>query len=345
MKGELFMVKKLIILFSLILVLSACSSSNQVTNSGGKEKSNTSENERKRIAFFSSGSNTTYEQVAFKQAKETAEKLGMDLDVFDASYDALKQLGQIQNAITSGKYDGFVVQANDGNQLCKIVTQDAAEKGIAISAINIELCGEHDNAAKNTITFIGGQGIGVYQGILKKIFSDNPEGGKIAAIGGPPTGANYLNMKAAFELELKNYPNWELVGIHSTDYTANNANKVAQNVLQANKDLDVIFSNYSGMSVGVVSAKKSMKRDDVKLYDFGGDKWAFEAVKNGDIEQTAIMLPRREIELGIIALHDYFNGKDVPKFINLTKEDILPGTPYVERSNIEEFESKGFPQY
>ncbi|MBU8877513.1 sugar ABC transporter substrate-binding protein [Bacillus sp. FJAT-29790] len=339
------MIKQLIVLFSLIIVLGACSSSNQATNNGSNEMNDSKDNVRKRIAFFSSGSNTTYEQVAFEQAKETAKELEMDLDIFDASYDALKQLGQIQNAITSNKYNGFVVQANDGNQLCKIVTEDAAKKGIAISTINIELCGEHNNAAKNTITFVGGQGIGVYQGILKKIFSDNPEGGKIAAIGGPATGANYLNMQAAFELELPNYPNWELVGMHATDYTANNANQVAQNVLQAHKDLNVIFSNYSGMTVGVVSAKESLKRDDVKIYDFGGDKWAFEAVKNGKIELTATMLPRREIELGILALHDYFNGKEVPKFFDLSKEDTLPGTPYVEKSNIEEFESRSFPQY
>lgn len=335
-------IKQWIVLLFIVMVLGACSSNNQASTN---EEVNTTDSERKKIAFFSSGSNTTYEQIAFEQAKETAKELGMDLDIFDASYDALKQLSQIQNAITSGKYDGFVVQANDGNQLCKVVTEDAAGKGIAISAINIELCGEHDKAAKNTITFVGGQGIAVYQGILQKIFNDNPGGGKIMAIGGPATGANYLNMQAAFELELSKHPNWELVGMHATDYTANNANQVAQNVLQANKDLDIIFSNYSGMTAGVVSAKKSMKRDDVKIYDFGGDKWAFDAVKNGEIEQTAIMLPRREIELGIKALHDHFNGKEVPKFIDLTKEDILPGTPYVEQSNIKEFETRGFPQY
>ncbi|MGE7664870.1 sugar ABC transporter substrate-binding protein [Ureibacillus composti] len=337
--------KHLLVLFSMLIVLSACSSTNAEPSKENANGGTSSEVERKKIAFFSSGSNTTYEQVAFEQAKETAEELGMDLDIFDASYDALKQLGQIQNAITSGKYDGFVVQANDGNQLCKAVTEDAVSKGIAVSTINIELCGEHDNAAENTITFVGGQGVGVYQGILQKIFNDNPEGGKIAAIGGPPTGANYLNMQAAIELELPKHPNWELVGIHSTDYTANNANQIAQNILQANKDLDVIFSNYSGMTVGVVSAKQNLKNDQVKIYDFGGDKWAFEAVKKGDIEMTAIMLPRREIELGILALNDHFEGKEVPTFFDLTKEDILPGTPYVDQSNIEEFESIGFPQY
>lgn len=328
----------------LIFILVACGTTDKDASEveAGTQKDGGDE---RRIAFFSSGSNTTYEQVAFEQAKETAEQLGVELDVFDAGYDALEQLGQIENAITANKYDGFVVQANDGDQLCKIITQNAAEKKIAISAINIELCGEHDMAAENTLTFIGGQGAGVYQEIIQDIFKDNPDGGKIAAIGGPATGANYLNLETALEIEMEKNPNWELVGIHATDYTANQANQLTQNILQANEDLDVILSNYSGMTVGVVKGKNAMKRDNLKIYDFGGDKWAFDAVKSGDIEQTAIMLPRREIELGIETLNNHFNGEEVEEFYDLTKEDTLPGTPFVNKDNIEEFESLGFPEY
>jgi ribose transport system substrate-binding protein len=133
--------------------------------------------------------------------------------------------------------------------------------------------------------------------------------------------------------------------MYSTDYTANQAFQVAQNVIQANKKLDAIFSNYSGMSVGVVKARQAAKRDDVKIYDFGGDQWAFDAVERGDIQQTVIMLPKEEIQLGIEALDLHFNGKDVPKFYDLTKESILPGTMNVEKSNIQQFKDKGLPEY
>ncbi|WP_165820761.1 sugar ABC transporter substrate-binding protein [Pueribacillus theae] len=338
--------KNILLFLLLALILTACGSTSSNGKETGKEpESKTETNTPKKIAFFSAGASNNYLQTGIEHAKKTAKDLGMEIDIFDGRFDPLAQLNQVQNALAAKKYDGFVIEAVDGNQLCKIATEEAPAQGIAVSAINIELCGETDNAAEGTLTFVGGQGINVYQDILKKIFSDNPEGGKIAAIGGPATGTPYLNFKAALEIEMPKNPNWELIGLHSTDYTANQAFQVAQNILQANPDLDVIFSNYSGMTSGVVEAKAAARQDDVKIYDFGGDTWAFESVENGDIEQTTIMLPKEEIEYGIKVLNDYFNGKEVPNFIDLTKEEILPGTPHVTLDNIEEFRANGLPEY
>jgi ribose transport system substrate-binding protein len=339
--------KKFTTLFIMLMmfVLTACGGSDTTSKDSSPKGDTASSDSTKKVAFFSAGASNNYLQTGIEHAEKVAEEFGWELDVFDGKFDPLAQLNQVQNAIAQDKYDGFVVEAVDGNQLCKVITEDAVGKGIAVSAINIELCGEADNAAEGTLTFVGGQGVNVYQDILNKIFEENPEGGKIAVIGGPATGTPYLNMKAAVDSELPKNKNWELVGPFSTDYTANEAFQVAQNVLQSNKDLDVIFSNYSGMTAGVVEAKNAAKRDDVKIYDFGGDKWAFDAVEKGDIQQTVVMLPKEEIQRGLEALRDHWEGKDVPPFYDLTKEELLPGSPYVDLTNIEEFNAKGLPEY
>lgn len=341
-------------MFALLLfVIAACgggaASTGQPANSGTPAGTNNAEQEAandapKKIAFFSAGASNNYLKTGIEHAEKVAADLGMEIDIFDGRFDPLTQLNQIQNAIATNKYDGFVIEAVDGNQVCK-VAQQAADKGIAISAINIELCGEVDTAAEKTLTFVGGQSVATYQEILQKIFKDKPEGGKLVAIGGPATGTPYLNYKKALEIEMPLHPEWELVGMHSTDYTANQAFQVAQNVLQANPDLDVIFSNYSGMTAGVVKAKEAAKRDNVKIYDFGGDEWAFQAVRDGKIQQTVVMLPKEEIQRGIEALDLHFKGQEVPKFYDLTKEEILPGTMHVELSNIADFEERGLPEY
>jgi ribose transport system substrate-binding protein len=343
----------LLIVLMLAVFAAACGSTKTDNNAGGttetpaandgNETANASKG--KKIAFFSAGASNNYLKTGIEHSEKVAKDLGMEIDIFDGRFDPLTQLNQIQNAVAANKYDGFVIEAVDGNQLCKIATKDAVEKGIAISAINIELCGATDTAPKGTLTFVGGQSVSVYQEIMQKIFADKPEGGTIAAIGGPATGTPYINFKKALDIEMPKHKEWKLIGMYSTDYTANQAFQVAQNVIQANKKLDVIFSNYSGMSVGVVKAKQAAKRDDVKVYDFGGDKWAFDAVERGDIQQTVVMLPKEEIQLGIEALDLHFNGKEVPKFYDLTKEAILPGTMHVEKSNIEQFKEKGLPEY
>ncbi|WP_281974833.1 sugar ABC transporter substrate-binding protein [Halobacillus litoralis] len=321
----------------------ACSADD--TTEAGASENGEGDTEGHKIAFFSAGASNNYLITGIEHAEVVAEEYGMDIDVFDGQFDPLHQLNQIQNAIATEEYDGFVVEAVDGNQVCDILTNDAVDQGIAISAINIELCGVEDTAAEGTLTFVGGQGVAAYQEILQSIFKEVPDGGKMVAIGGPATGTPYLNFEKALEIEMPKKPEWELVGLHSTDYTANKAYQVAQNVLQANSDLDVIFSNYSGMTSGIVEAAESMGRDDVKIFDFGGDEWAFNAVEEGKIQQTAVMLPKEEVERGIEALHLHFNGEDVPEFYDLLDEDILPGTIHVNKENIDEFREKGLPEY
>ncbi|MHA6260535.1 sugar ABC transporter substrate-binding protein [Sporosarcina sp. CAU 1771] len=300
--------------------------------------------EKPRLAYFSAGSSNTYLQAGITAAEETAEKLGADIDVFDGQFDTLKQYKQVQNAIAADKYDAFVVQANDGRQLCDIVTKKAASKGITVAVINSTMCDAED-WHEGTLTFVGGQQYNVYEGIVHKIFTDNPEGGKIAGISGPQSGSNAINMKKAFDKLIREFPQWELVGFLETDYTSNKSFEVTQNIIQSNPDIKVIFSNYSGITVGVVEAVKAAKRDNIKIYDFGGDEWTFKALEDESIEMSTIMLPHEEVQRAMEAILASFEGEKVRKFIDLTKDPILPGTPYVTKENMQQFKEKGLPEY
>lgn len=57
------------------------------------------------------------------------------------------------------------------------------------------------------------------------------------------------------------------------------------------------------------------------------------------------MLPKEEVQRGMEAIKLHFEDKEVPTFYDLTTEDILPGTPYVNLENIKDFEAKGLPEY
>lgn len=324
------------------VILAACSSSDDSDSLDGKQSSN----DQKTIAFFSAGASNNYLQTGIKEAERVAKEYGWKIEIFDGGFDPLKQLNQLQNAVAQKKFDAFLIEAVDGNQLCDMVQSSVLPANIAVSAINIELCGAVDDAAEGTLTFVGGQGVNVYQDIYKDIVETNPDGGKIAIIGGPSTGTPYLNNIKGMELEIASHDKWQIIGPYSTDYTANQAFQVTQNALQAHPDLKVIFSNYSGMSAGVVEAVNAAgKKGKVKIYDFGGDEWSFEAVRNGDIEQTVIMLPKEEVQRGMEAIKNHFEGKDYQSFYDLTQEGILPGTPYVNKNNIADFEAKGLPEY
>jgi ribose transport system substrate-binding protein len=295
-----------------------------------------------RIALFSAATNNEYLQAGIAGAQEAAEAAGAQIDVFDGKFDPQEQFNQLQQALTSGKYNAFVVEPNDGNLVCDFLTNDAAEAGVLVSVFNQPIC---DRATKpgdevhqpGTITFVGGQTLDVYQAWIEEIISNNPDGAKVAVISGPDLNANTINLNTALET-LAATPGFEIVANQKTDYSTPKAFEAAQAIMQANPDLDVIISNYSGMTQGVLQAADAAgKVGEIKIYDMGGNTWAVDAVKNGQIAQTVMFLPKQEGYDAVQAVVDFVNGMEVDPFINLTESSALPGTPYVTQENAADF--------
>ncbi len=334
---------------SVSIGLSACSTaSDQAASSSSSAapgKPAISSPSQLKIAYFSAGSSNAYLQAGIAAAKDTAAKMSASLDVFDGQFDAQTQFNQMQTALTSGKYNAFAVEPNDGNLVCNMLTKQAPAKGILVTIFNEPICGRATNSGEalyqpGTVTYVGGQTLDSYQEWMKQVIADNPSGGKVAVLTGPDLNANTLVMREA-EKALKADSKFKIVAEQTTDYTTPQAFSAAQALLQSHPDLNIIMSNYSGMSQGVVQAVNGAgRKGQVRIYDFGGDNWAVNAVKSGDLRQTVMMLPRQETIQALQALADDVQGKSVPHFIDLTKSKTLPGTPFVTATNATTFASE-----
>ncbi|MDT0440578.1 MULTISPECIES: sugar ABC transporter substrate-binding protein [Streptomyces] len=295
-----------------------------------------------KIAYFSAGTSNAYLQAAIAAGKKKASALGVRLDVFDGQFDAQKQFDQIQTALTSGKYNAFAVEPNDGNLVCKLLTQQAPRKGILVSVFNLPICGRATKLGEETwqpgtVTYVGGQTLDVYEKWVAQVVKDHPDGARIALISGPDLNANTLCFQQAAKA-FATHKGFKVVAQQATDYTTPKGNSAAQTILRANPDLDVIMSNFSGMSRGIVQAVNSAgRKGKVKIYDFGGDTWALNSVRKGDLQQSVMMLPAQETEEALQALADHVSGKPVPHFINLTESSELPGTPFATASTVDDF--------
>lgn len=332
-------------------VVAACSTPGEVGtassgSSASSQPSRTFAPSDLHIAFFSAGTNNTYLQAGITGAKAAADGAGADIDVFDGKFDAQEQFNQMQSALTSGKYNAFVVEPNDGNLVCNMLTKQAAQKNILVSVFNQPICGRATKAGDQvwqpgTVTYVGGQTLDVYNAWMDRIIKENPGGGKVGVISGPDLNANTINLNTALK-KLDGTSGFTVVANQKTDYSTPKAYSAAQTLLQAHRDLDIMIPNYSGMTQGVVQAAKAANRlGTVKIYDMGGDKWAVGAVGSGQLAQTVIFLPRQEGFDAVDAVVKSVQGKSVPKFINLTKSDVLPGTPFVTKQNLSKFK----PEY
>lgn len=290
------------------------------------------------IASFHGGSNNTYLQSNIRAVQETADAIGAKVHIFDANFDTTQLQNQAESALTAG-YNAWVFGALDPNQSCSVVKQ-AVDQGIIVAVQNQGLCG-NQTWTPGTLTFVGGQTRDVYNDFYEYSFGQI-DNGPVAVISGPALNYNTNNMLGALAEYQALYPDIDVVANQQLDYTTETAFKAAQDIIQAHPDLKAFLSNYSGMTQGIVQAiKQAGKAGQIAVYDMGGNEWAVQAVKDGDITMTLPFLPYEEEKLAVQALADYASGKTVQKYYNLADELTFAGAPFVTKENASDFQ----PEY
>ena len=259
------------------LALGACGGDDEsdTTAGGGGE-------EVKKIAFFVFAKANSFAQATWAGIQEQAKKEGVEAEQFDPNFDSAKQVSQIQNAITSGEFQAFVVQANDGNAVMPPI-REALEENIAVVAeftpvgtrydtIEPQIEGMHfvGEAPTENGTALGEAGVAACKGV---------DPCEVAYLEGfkslPLDNARTEAVKEA----LGSDPTIKLVASVEGGYTQASGLKAAQNVLQANPDLDVMI----GSSQAIAGAEQAVKDAgaQVKLIGNGGSRQAIDAVREG----------------------------------------------------------------
>lgn len=279
-----------------------------------------------RIAFLSMATNNQYLQSGIEGARAAAAEIGAEVEVFDGGWNPATQFNQLQNILSSGRYNAILAEMNDGRQSCDILAK-AHEQGVLVVVANNPLCGKDTEEGDalwtpGTLAYVGGsQSREAYREWLKWVADRNPGAQKVAVVTGPELISNSVNTDLAVEDVKAARPDFEVVAVVRTDYSVPSANEKMLPVLQANPDLTLIVSNYSDMTRGAVQAVRQAGREgDIKIEESGGSAWAFEAVKRGQIDSTRTFTPYTEMYRGVMTLGDAWAGKEVPRFLELTSD-------------------------
>jgi ribose transport system substrate-binding protein len=313
-----------------LMALTACSSA-----SGSSEADGSSDKDIK-IGYFIPGTNNSYVGTNVTAAEETAKKLGVDLEVVSANWDAAEQTNQFETALARKTYTAWLVAAVAPDQACGAV-KNAMDAEIPVFVTNQGLCGD-DTFTEGTLGFVGGQTMALYEGWFKEIAADNPDGGKVALMTGPNLNYNTNNALAAFAENIESRSEFEVVSNQQTDYTTATAFDVAQATLQANPDLTIYAGNYAELTKGIVEAVEAAGlTGKVKVYDFGGNEWAAEAVANGQVRMSLPMLPYTEVAKSVELLVGALKGEDTAKAYDLSTEMTFEGAPYLTQKNVSKF--------
>jgi ribose transport system substrate-binding protein len=292
----------------------ACGEDEGGGGGGGAGEGGNGGAEVSKIAFFGFAGANSFAQATLAGIKEQAAKEGVQVEFFDPNFDAATQVSQIQNAITTGEFQAFIVQANDGNAVVPPI-REAIEEGIKVVGEFTPIGTKYDTIEPQVdgLIFVGepptenGTALG--------------EMGVEACKGTDPCQVAYLEGFKALPLDnarteavkaaLAKGSNVELVASVEGGYTQASGLKAAQNVLQANPDVDVMI----GSSQAIAGAEQAVEDAgaDVKLIGNGGSRQAVKAVKDGRWFGTYVIAEKsagaKAAELAIAAA----KGEQVPR--------------------------------
>jgi ribose transport system substrate-binding protein len=179
---------------------------------------------------------------------------------------------------------------------------------------------EGDNLwTPGTITFVGGsQQRPAFRDWMMWIAKQNPGPKRVILITGPELLSNTVNTNLAVKDVQAEYPDFKIIAEIYTDYSLPQSFQKAVPALQANPDATIIIACAGDLTRGAVQAAQQANRlASLKIYDGGGNSWAFQAVKDGTIASTRVLTPYTEMYAGIKAIAAAWKGEKVVHFTPL----------------------------
>jgi ribose transport system substrate-binding protein len=215
-----------------------------------------------------------------KSIKDEAAKLGITkLTATNANSEFNKQISDVEQMIDSGVQVLVIAPLNSDGW--DSVFAKASAKHIPIITIDRKI---NATACKDYLTFIGSdfaeQGKRAADEMAKALGNK----GKVAILLGSP-GNNVTTLRTSgFKDEIaKVAPDVKIVFEQTGNFAREDGQKVAEQLLQSNPDINGIYGENDEMALGAITALKSAgkKAGDVKVVSVDGTKNAVQAIVDG----------------------------------------------------------------
>ncbi len=260
-----------------------------------------------KVAYLSYGVANSYDAPMLAAARAVAGANNVKVTVFDSQTSYTTQVSQLQNVISSGQYQGVILQPVYGAALVPVVKK-AIAKGIKVVNIDQILGAKYTTdqiqvpgLAGNVVFFPSK--IGSQLGALAHAACAGKNPCNIGLVhnytGYEPDGAITVAFKAFIASKSKDHVVAEADGL----YQAGVALTQVQNMLTAHPDINVIVGADQDCE-GAQAALTAAKNNNVKLVCYGGSSYGvaqFQS-KKGPWFADVLQMPATEGQLGMSML-------------------------------------------
>jgi ribose transport system substrate-binding protein len=307
---------------ALTLTAASCSKPSSA-DAGAAPSKAASADQKLSIGFFGFAKANSFAQATWAGVQEYASAHNASATFLDSNFDGPTQVNQLQDAVTSKRYNVVIVQANDGTAIVPAVKQ-AVAAGITVVIEFTPVGGDYGTTAAQipgTVSIVdapvyNGQGLATLGlGACKKLAAQPCKVAYLQGFANYPLDTARTNAAVA---ALK-AGGADVVASVVGGYTADTGRTAFQNVLQAHPDVNVVIGS-SQATEGAAPLAGSKK---ILFVGNGGSTQAFTGVESGKWYGVYVIPEKAEgakaAELGL----GKARGQNVP-----TTTDARTLTPY-----------------
>ncbi|MDO4793887.1 MAG: ribose ABC transporter substrate-binding protein RbsB [Filifactor alocis] len=234
-------------------------------------------------------------------AEEKAGEMGMELIVLDSQNDPAKELSNVEDLITK-EVKVLLINPTDSDAVGAAVTA-ANEAGIPVVTLDRGAnAGEVvSHIASDNIA--GGKMAGEF--IVEKLGGK----GKVVELEGIPGTSAARDRGQGFNEALQG-SELEVVAKQTANFDRTEGLSVAENILQAQSEVDAIFAHNDEMALGALEAVKASGRE-IMIVGFDATDDAVQSVQNGELAATVAQQPKMIGAYGVETASKILAGESV----------------------------------
>jgi ribose transport system substrate-binding protein len=322
---------------AMALAVAACGGDDKTSSSGSGGSGDAGK--KVRIAYLSFAVANSYDAPMLAAAQDVAKKGNAEITVFDAKNDPKRQFAQLQNAASSGRFDGIIVQPIFGPGLVPGV-QDAIGRKVAVVNMD-QILGEDLSTSQPQVDGLSGNVVFVPTDIGTKLGKLTVQACAEKKL--DPCNVGYLfsikvsaldtAIRKAYDTAIEGSP-VKVVAEGESFFTPAKALAATQNMLQAEPGMAVIV----GADQGIQGAEQALGGKAVVLIGYGGSEAALKGVASGKWYGDVAQLPATEGRLAAEALIKAV--RDGQKSGGIDPVADLPDAGVVTKGNVSQFKGE-----
>lgn len=305
----------LLVISLLVFILAAC---------GDEDDSSGSNEDNFNIGVTHYSLQNEFPVLVSEAQEKTAEELGVEINIYDASSDPSKQIEQFENMITQG-VDAIIFSPVDAEAMAGAVEMAVAQD-VPVFGVNTKV--ESDELT----SYIGSDDVQAGE-IEMQWMADELDGeGNIVIIEGPLGSSSQIQRKEGIDNILKEYPDINVLAEQTGNWSRSEGLDLMENWLQAYPDeIDGVVGQNDEMAIGASNALQDAGlKDTTPVVGVDAISDALEAVGNDSLNATVFQDAVGQGEKSVEIAVKYLKGEDVDEEYMIPFELVTP-------DNLDEF--------